>query len=79
MTTTKQRLDEKINVVAKSYQSNDDIEKLGPASSYRYGSNLLAPLLLEMVESLKYYQGYEHHSAVADDAINKFEDFIDAN
>jgi hypothetical protein len=69
MTTTKQRLDGKIERTA------DNVNDYDGSLAFENGANLLAPLLLEMVECLKYYQGYEAISSVADDVLNKFEGF----
>jgi hypothetical protein len=86
MTITKQRLDEFMFLRARENCSNDHKDE-GHERDKRFyleGANLLAPLLLEMVETLEKYRnvaGYDQRHSVtqfseADVMLNKFEEFI---
>jgi hypothetical protein len=81
MTTTKQRLDKKIETemqknIDKIFGDCDycDLNK----SSMICGANLLVPMLLEMVEALKIANtGYNEVSILkVETALNKFEEFL---
>jgi hypothetical protein len=89
MTTTKQRLDEKIEQAARGYRIISQTSACadnGIDFGTIHGANLLAPLLLEMVEALNKTkhlgcdecQSHEfvNETSIAQDAINKFERFL---
>jgi hypothetical protein len=71
MTTTKQRLESKIRKYADGESDRDN-------KSIIIGANLLAPLLLEMVEALKIANsGYNEFTiSKVETALNKFEEFL---
>jgi hypothetical protein len=84
MTTTKQRLESKIEKTCNEYveqrftDSCDDGDRMIARIASKYSANeILAPLLLEMVDALKKYKGFGYAETYpADDALNKFEEFL---
>jgi hypothetical protein len=85
MTTPKQRLESKVRklskeIVKQSYDVPEDqmCEWESEVDDVQVGANLLAPLLLEMVEALKIANtGYNEVSILkVETALNKFEEFL---
>jgi hypothetical protein len=76
MTTTKQRLGEKIERIS------DNVDDYDCSLAFENGANLLAPLLLDMVKALhkvangNFAPNKAWATEVAQDAINKFEEFL---
>jgi hypothetical protein len=87
VTTTKQRLDDAINL-KNTYFSNRKYPATNTlysviSADFKCGANLLAPLLLEMVDALECHQSFHRLGGIDDCkpclAKRKFERFLNEN
>jgi hypothetical protein len=82
MTTTKQRLNNKIEQQAIGCRDEGVVDTV--VSAHWHGSMFLAPLLLEVVEALKLHDSacrganidVKNLKKITENAINKFEEFL---